>query len=57
MALNLFTGERWAYATFLMYVMMQEYGICPAFFWYVQPCVPHMFVNNSLLAPPINSEG
>ncbi len=32
-ALNLFTGERWAYATYLMFIMMEQHGICPAFFW------------------------
>lgn len=32
-ALNFFTGERWAYATFALYVMMAQYGVCPDFFW------------------------
>jgi len=36
LALNLFTGEKWAYVSLLICTMLLNYGVCPEFFW----CAP-----------------
>lgn len=37
-ALNMATGERWAYATYLMHVLMHEHGILPYVMMYDINC-------------------
>lgn len=39
LALNLFTGEKWAYASLLICTMLLNYDVCPDFVWCVTSCL------------------